>query len=69
MISGEIAILRTDVLEFSRSRVDDLNITRDIAIPVHLAKLIERLICNLAHVQFVVPCNVSDERHRNETFS
>lgn len=62
MIGREVAVSRSDVLEFPGSRVDDLNVTRDVAIPVHLTELIECLIGNLAHVQFVVAYNVSDTR-------
>lgn len=54
MISSEVAVFGANVLQRPCGRVRDLDIAGDVSITVYLAELIERLVCNVSHIQLVI---------------
>lgn len=54
MICGEITELISNVLKPSCCRVDDLHITGQILLSIHLAKAIEGFIRNVGDVKFMI---------------
>lgn len=54
LLSGEVAVLRADVLELLRIGVHDLNIAREVLIAVDFREVIERFVSDLGHIELVV---------------
>ena len=50
MLCSEVAILISNVLEFPRHRVYNLDIACKIPFPINFAKTIERLVRNVCNI-------------------
>ena len=55
MGGGEIAILRSDILERTGGRVDDLDIAGHISIAPNLTEVVEVLVSDFSNIELVVP--------------
>lgn len=56
MLGREIPVLRTNVLEHPRRRIDYLDIAGKVPLPIDSAKLAERLVRNICDIKLVVTC-------------
>lgn len=54
MIRSEIPVFGSNILKLPGCWVNDLDIARDIPLPVDFAELIEGLVCYVGHVKLVV---------------
>lgn len=55
MIGRKVAVRDAHVLVLGSGRVEDLNVGRHVTVTICLAKVVEVLIRDLAHVKLMIP--------------
>ena len=55
MLGCKVAVLSTNILEFSSRRVHNLDVASQVLVTPDLAELIEGKVGDIAQVKFVVP--------------